>query len=223
MRKSPRNTNYRKIYINHYGPIPVDENGRKYDIHHIDGDHRNNVPSNLQALSIEEHYKIHRNKNDIGACLMMKNRMKLSPEEISELCSLRELEKMKRGTHHFLDREFQKRNGEKIREARLREMEKGILVVQQPEVKANCREATLKLFDEGNHPFQSTENRSLLNDRNNSERNPWRGSKNNKRLIENGKHPSQKEWICEHCGKTGKGSTNYKRWHGDKCKEVKNG
>lgn len=28
-------------------------------------------------------------------------------------------------------------------------------------------------------------------------------------------------FICEHCGKEGKGATNYKRWHGDNCKKVK--
>jgi hypothetical protein len=25
-------------------------------------------------------------------------------------------------------------------------------------------------------------------------------------------------WICEHCGKEGNGHGNYKRWHGDNCK-----
>jgi hypothetical protein len=28
---------------------------------------------------------------------------------------------------------------------------------------------------------------------------------------------------CEHCGKEGKGATNYKRWHGNNCKALKNG
>lgn len=30
---------------------------------------------------------------------------------------------------------------------------------------------------------------------------------------------TQVAWICEHCGKEGVGSSNYKRWHGDNCKE----
>ena len=35
---------YRKIYEQHHGPIPIDESGRTYDIHHIDGNHFNNDP-----------------------------------------------------------------------------------------------------------------------------------------------------------------------------------
>ncbi len=38
-----------------------------------------------------------------------------------------------------------------------------------------------------------------------------------RKQLEDGTHPSQIKWTCEHCGKIGKGSTNYKRWHGDKC------
>ena len=51
--------NYRKIYEDHYGQIPLDEEGRSYDIHHIDGNHNNNDISNLKAVTIQEHYDIH--------------------------------------------------------------------------------------------------------------------------------------------------------------------
>ena len=51
--------NYRKIYETYNGPIPIDEEGRKYDIHHIDGDYTNNDPTNLKAVTIQEHYDIH--------------------------------------------------------------------------------------------------------------------------------------------------------------------
>jgi hypothetical protein len=30
-------SNYRKIWENYYGLIPIDEKGRSYEIHHIDG------------------------------------------------------------------------------------------------------------------------------------------------------------------------------------------
>ena len=30
-------TNYRKIYEKVYGPIPREDNGRSFEIHHIDG------------------------------------------------------------------------------------------------------------------------------------------------------------------------------------------
>ena len=80
-----RNDIYRKIYIDHYGPIPTDDDGRSYDIHHIDGDPDNNDPKNLKAVSIQEHYDIHHSQGDYGACLAIKRRLDLSPEEISEL------------------------------------------------------------------------------------------------------------------------------------------
>lgn len=28
-------------------------------------------------------------------------------------------------------------------------------------------------------------------------------------------------WVCPHCGKEGVGSSNYSRWHGDNCNELK--
>ena len=63
-------TNYRKIYENHYGPIPKEENGRSYEIHHLDGNHHNNDPKNLKAVRIQEHYDIHYSQGDWSACLL---------------------------------------------------------------------------------------------------------------------------------------------------------
>ena len=48
------NNKYRKIYEKHYGSIP-----KGYHIHHIDFNPLNNDPSNLIAVSPEEHAKIH--------------------------------------------------------------------------------------------------------------------------------------------------------------------
>lgn len=44
-------------------------------------------------------------------------------------------------------------------------------------------------------------------------------------LSKQGKIPvaSHIPFVCEHCGKQGKGATNYKRWHGNNCKVVKYG
>ena len=55
--------NYRKIYESHFGPIPKDDQERSYEIHHIDGNRKNNDPSNLQCLTIQEHYNIHFNQS----------------------------------------------------------------------------------------------------------------------------------------------------------------
>ena len=76
---------HRKIYERHYGPIPRDNNGRSMEIHHIDGNHHNNDIANLKLVTIEEHYQIHYNQGDYGACTIISHRMKLSPEETTEL------------------------------------------------------------------------------------------------------------------------------------------
>ena len=77
--------NYRKIYEHHHGAIPVDDLGRTYEIHHMDGDHHNNHPSNLKCVSVQEHYDIHYAQEDWGACFCIAKRLKLTKEQISEL------------------------------------------------------------------------------------------------------------------------------------------
>ena len=94
--------NYRKIYEYYYGSIPVDHEGRSYEIHHIDGNHSNNEPNNLKAVTIQEHYDIHYFQGDWGACQAIKMRMDLKPGEISNLCQKVQQEKVKNKTHHLL-------------------------------------------------------------------------------------------------------------------------
>lgn len=81
--------NYRKIYKNHHGPIPKDETGRTFDIHHIDRDKSNNKPNNLVALSIDDHYATHLAVGDIKACHALSLRMNKSNEEIKEIAKRR--------------------------------------------------------------------------------------------------------------------------------------
>jgi len=93
---------YRRIWINHFGPIPKDQFGRSFEIHHIDGNHNNNEISNLMCVSIQEHYNIHYNQKDWGACSKISNRMNLDPSIISELKRNHALERVKNGTNPFL-------------------------------------------------------------------------------------------------------------------------
>lgn len=67
--------NYRKIWEKENGPIPVDGEGRTYEIHHIDGNKRNNSIQNLQCISIEEHFHIHYSQGDYEAANMIADRM----------------------------------------------------------------------------------------------------------------------------------------------------
>jgi hypothetical protein len=101
-----KSVDYRKIYRRAYGEIPKDESGRTYDIHHIDGDHTNNHPSNLRAVSIEEHYRIHAERNEWGACHLIALRMKESPELLAEAArksALSDLDRCRKNLEKALD------------------------------------------------------------------------------------------------------------------------
>lgn len=67
--------NYRKIWIQANGPIPLDDQGRSYEIHHIDGDRKNNRLENLQCLSIEAHYELHYSKGEYFAATLIAKRL----------------------------------------------------------------------------------------------------------------------------------------------------
>ena len=73
--------NYRKIFerFNQCSLLPG------VDIHHIDGNHDNNDPSNLQAVTIEEHYQIHRSQKDYYAAYLIGRRMDIKPEDWEQM------------------------------------------------------------------------------------------------------------------------------------------
>lgn len=99
---------YREIYKNHYGDIPIDELGRRYDIHHKDGNHSNNNPKNLIALSIEEHYNEHYSRGDYRGCYLIAiQRLSKPKEEISNLAKLNAKQQIEAETHPFLGSSLQ--------------------------------------------------------------------------------------------------------------------
>jgi hypothetical protein len=77
--------NYRTIWKKHFGEIPKDSDGRPFEIHHINGDHKDNRIENLKCVTIKEHYDIHYNNGDYGACVMIAKRMNLSVDFISQI------------------------------------------------------------------------------------------------------------------------------------------
>jgi len=87
---------HRKIYIENYGPIPDG-----YDIHHIDGNHSNNDPKNLKAVSLQEHYDIHYKQGDYAAAHRIAQRMNMTKEEISKISSLAATKANKEGKCGF--------------------------------------------------------------------------------------------------------------------------
>lgn len=235
---------YRKIYEQYHGPIPKDEEGRTFEIHHIDGNSNNNDPANLVALSIQEHYDLHYSQGDWAACRFMAiHRLKKSADEISELSIRNQRKLLENGTHHFQDSEFQRNlqikrieNGthslmkradgssvssDRVKdgthnfldsvaatERNLKRVENGTHHFLDAE---KARERANKMVEDGTHPFLDGEKARTLA---------------NKRISE-GTHnligpdsPSQLQWTCDDCGKSGKGKGNQTQHRKKYCKKA---
>jgi HNH endonuclease/NUMOD3 motif len=88
MKKASRNLESkraRRIWSKHNGPIPVDESGVTFDIHHRDGDWNNNNPANLQALSVLDHYRLHFAQGDWAAAWYISKRLTLTPADYEQI------------------------------------------------------------------------------------------------------------------------------------------
>jgi len=214
-------SNYRKIWEDMYGPIPYDGHGRRMEIHHIDGNRNNNSVDNLKLLTIHEHYDIHYNQGDWGACQSIINRMKISPEEKSSRCSELAQKRVLDGTHHFQNPDFIKKDSErksknrsgsnhplynkpvsdstknKRSKSHKRLVEQGIHHLQQQEHKDRMREKSMKELNEGTHVFQQPKFREKT-------------IAAQKKLVSENKHPFNSEnridpnkimVFCSHCQK----------------------
>ena len=182
-----KNVYHRKIYEKHYGPIPLDSDGRSYEIHHLDGNHKNNNIENLKLVTIKEHYDIHFLQGDYAACLIMSARMAISPEEKSRIASLHSKRMLETGVHPFLRPNFQRNTAIKMTAEGRNPFTGG---------KIQHRSNQDRLANGTHHLLGNT----LAKD-----------------LIKQGKHPSQKSWTCIHCNKSGFGSSNYNPWHNNNC------
>lgn len=188
---SKRSYEYRVIYKKHHGAVPKDNEGRLYDIHHQDGDHTNNSIENLIAIPIQEHYNIHYQNQDWGACVMIGMRMKLDVNEISRLNSLAANKRVAEGTHHWLTNKHS----------------------------ADVKDRINKSVTDGTyHMLGGKIQKESQQKRANEKIHQWCGPSANLDKLKNGTHSSQKEFTCPHCNFHGKGSTNAKRWHFDNCK-----
>lgn len=212
---------YRKIYELHSGFIPKDEDGRTFDIHHIDGNHNNNSPENLKAVSIKEHYDIHYARGDYNACHRLSKRAKMTPEEISYVGTLAQKKRVSEGTHNFLGPENNRRKIENGTHPFVgphlnrRKLEEGTHTFLQPdfieENRARSRQRCLKMVAEGTHIFVTNNPAKTLV----------------KKRVEDGKHhfvtnnPAKVQWTCSHCNVSGKGKSNFTRHHGNNCKSIR--
>ena len=137
-----------------YVKVWEEYNGRKLpdgcEIHHIDGNNKNNDPKNLMAVSIEEHLNIHLNQGDHGAVKAILIRMNMTDEQKELLKhSSSELQKKlwKENRHNFqkLSKDERKELSRKIGYSTL-ENKVGIHAINaDPEkAKENARNAGLK-------------------------------------------------------------------------------
>jgi hypothetical protein len=184
---------YRKIYEQHYGSIPKDELGRTYEIHHIDSDHSNNDPTNLKAVTIQEHYDIHYAQQDWAACLFIATqRLNKTKEELSTLSKNAQRKLVNEGRHNFLGGNIQRRSN-------LNRVQNGTHPFLD---KSIGRKANIDQVKNGTHPFLggNIQRQSNLN------------------RVQNGTHPSLIKVSCVYCQKT-TGFSNFKRWHGSNCKK----
>lgn len=65
---------------------------------------------------------------------------------------------------------------------------------------------TYKRLKEGTHNFLGDSNP---------------GGDASRNRVANGTHNFQQTWVCQHCKKSGQGTNNLARWHGDNCKLFK--
>ena len=219
--------NYRKIYEKHHGPIPKDQDGKTYDIHHIDGDRSNNDPSNLKAVSLQDHYDLHHAQQDWSACARLAHRLGMSKEHITDLARKNALRRVEQGTHNFIGLN-QKRvadgthhwlGGQYQREAALRRIANGDRPfvnktsdgtgkVKRRKPKSGPkpdgqkqRVAMKQRVEEGIHHFTSSE---------------WQRNRAAKQIAD-GYHPSQVKASCVHCRRSG-GYYAMRKFHFDNCK-----
>jgi hypothetical protein len=247
MTKSTTKVNYRKIYEQHHGPIPKDNKGISFDVHHIDGNRNNNAISNLIALSMEDHLYIHYLQGDWYACTMIASKMQLSQSEISAFASAAAKERIARGDHPFLDPEMHKRRVDKTKQdgtnpfyssAKHREwaLQRSAQGTHNWQGGEQSRANNAKMLADGSHPFSGDKNpvHKQLVLGTHSSNNPEKqradqvkrvqegshhlvGGSIQRKLIEEGRHPTQIRKPCVHCGKM-MPLPALSRFHNNNCK-----
>jgi hypothetical protein len=212
--------NYRKIYEKHYGPIPKEANGRAYEIHHIDGNHSNNDPLNLTAITLQEHYDIHFLQGDWAACYFMSiQRMHKTPDELSALSSSIQLERVQNGTHHFLNGDISRNsNRDRVKNKTHHFLKRAdgtsVALDRAKNKKLPIQLATL----DGKNPWQRRDDgTSFQQDLVKLGKHPLLGGEIQRKQLATGAHASQIKVSCLFCKNT-ISKNAYAQHHGDNCK-----
>lgn len=155
-------------------------------------------------------------------------RMKLPSEEISRLASLSARKQITDGTHPWIGPEHNRKliaegknklvGGEIQRKAAKKQLAAGIHILQK---RKDGTSLTSDRVENGTHPWLGGEVQRKSNLRRVANgTHPFLGGKIVRKQIDDGTHPFVKPWKCEHCGKEGKGTGLYNRWHGTNCKTL---
>lgn len=161
--RRPSSSTYRKIYEQAFGKIPKDEQGRSYEIHHIDGNPNNNALDNLLCLSIQEHYDLHYAQGDYFACTKIAQKLKFSQTELSELYRTAAIKQMS-------DKAVRDNIGQKNSIIQKKLVEQGIHHLLSGEIQ---RQTNLKRIEEGTHNFSSNFTQSLLDEGRHATQQSW--------------------------------------------------
>ena len=225
--------NYRKIYEQCVGPIPRDIEGRSFEIHHIDGDRNNNNISNLKCISLQDHYDIHFQQQDWGACSLLARKLNLSHETLSEIARKSCLKRYEEGRHPMQD----PNNIKKAKDTQNNLVANGNHIFQTEDINAGRSKRAKKrqeYWKESNtHPFSNEEIKyenaksakirqlNLMQEGKhrfqNKELQRANAIKNNTTRMQDGSHQTLQTKTCPFCDKT-VNVPNYGRYHGNKCK-----
>lgn len=142
---------HRKIWEKNYGPIPKDKHGRSLEIHHIDGNHSNNDIKNLQLVTIEEHYDIHYQQKDYGACILIsyqrlyksEEELKILHEKLGEHNKKILQQKVKDKKHHWTSEEHRK-NSKILAEKRVKDGTNPFLWIGKEQIKNGTHNFQMK-------------------------------------------------------------------------------
>ena len=215
--------NYRMIYEKAHGPIGKDATGRSLEIHHIDGDHTNDNVSNLKLVTIEEHYALHYAQGDYGACLLMAQRMEISPGELSELSKKTQKQRVEDGTHHLLGGKIQSEYWSKRSQDGTHHMKQennpAIQRVKNGTHNLLGPAQNKKRIDEGTHNWLGGEQQRKQGLQQVKEgRHHWLkrsdGTSLASELVKSGRHASKQKRSCQYCSMVCCPG-NHAKYHGD--------
>lgn len=126
-----------------------------------------------------------------------------------EIARQNNMKRVEDGTHPFLD-------GEIARQRNLKRVTNGTHNLLGGEIQ---RQVSLKRIEDGTHPFLGGEiQRQRVKDGTHQFLDSEFQRQMAQKRIEDGTHHFLTAWTCAHCNKSGKGTTNFIRWHKDgKC------